>query len=378
MITSALLSALAILGAAGAGAAADETGSADGAPGSVLAILSSGGDDFIAELEAAVEAHLSGFDASVSPVDVEEIPSSFPAQADLARAVADRTGAFAVAWADEEHSTFFVMIRDELTQGRFVERRLPENRSDWSAAADGIASMIHSSLLPTLESMNDSPETGETAEESGTSQQAKDEENPFEDPPIAPEEAPEPVPVAFVAAAGYGMDVLNGNGGFQHGARINVGTIIARHLELLVSADFLAPIDAQGDTEGADDIRLTRWPLRFRAGGFLTLSRFDLGIRLGVLVDFLEVKGLEETDFVAVRESETRRINPGFTAGLLLRGRILSWLFVWLEGTVDLMEWAYNFHMNATSDASIKTVVIEYGGIHAGFMAGLGIRLGPR
>lgn len=176
-------------------------------------------------------------------------------------------------------------------------------------------------------------------------------------PPAKADPLVEPtgVPVSVLARAGYSLSIVNRSDKLQHGGRVGAGVLLWRHLELALSLDLLVPLPA----EGYDEIRLVRWPLRALASGCVSAWRLDFGLGVGLVVDFIDVEGLERKTV-----DNPRRVNPGFTAVAIVQLRLNEMLALWIGPGIDIYDNRYYF-------TRADQVVITYGQVQGQFLVGL-------
>jgi len=320
-------------------------------------------------LGAAVEAHLSAYEVRVIRHEIPSLPEQFVDQAEIARVAARETGASAVAWVDEPHATFLLMLAREAYDDRFLQRPIPGGADEWLSGCDGLATMVHSSLLPILTARSAKKEAAPAGSDAQPAQQVDDREPPSSAGEVARDPGL-PVALDLLLRAGYGIDAINPDRGVQHGARLGLGMSAADHLELLFGLDLLFPLDAADTTAGAD-VALRRWPLRLLVGGYLSPAGLDIGLRLGLALDFIEIEGLDEAAEASPSAPDTRKTNPGFACSLFARYPLTGWLSLWIEVSMDLFSTAYLYYTNSPSDPVVRNVVLDYSGAHGGVMAGL-------
>jgi hypothetical protein len=356
--TARLLSAMAALLALGFA----ERALAEEQLGPLLVLVPAGSAERGETLGAAMSAHLSGYSVEVRQAPIEALPDSFPAQAEAARrAVSEHDGLGAI-WIDERHGMLFVLVA--APEGdQILQRPLPGADEPWRARCDAVASMVHSALAPWLE-RDQLAEPATTATEGEDQQpepaQLDDPEKPFDHEPDDAPEAPATEWLLLQLRLGYGPVIVNSSGSIQHGGRIGVGFLMGDHLEAEVALDLLFPLPAEIIEEQNTDIALVRWPLRVAAAGFITALDLDIGVKIGLVIDFTHVRGVDE-DLIA---DDTRRTNPGFAATLFLRYRILDWLAIWAEGGIDVYSSAYDYNL-------ADVTVIRYSALQGRISGGL-------
>jgi hypothetical protein len=182
---------------------------------------------------------------------------------------------------------------------------------------------------------------------------------------VAPPAEPQPPPIdrlTLQIRAGYGPVFVNRSGPVQHGGRLGAGLILGDHVEVEIALDLLVPLPAENLGEARKEIALVRWPLRFAATGFVTALSLDLGLKVGLVLDFTHVRGVDP----ALLQADTDRVNPGLALGLVLRYRILDWLAVWAEGGLDVYNTAYDYTRQGAT-------VIRYSALQGRVSGGLAV-----
>jgi hypothetical protein len=330
------------------------------ADGPVLVLAPEGDEERLAVLQRAMEAHLSGYDVEVQLGPTGPLAESFPAQAEQAAKVVEERAALAAIWVDHQHEMVFVLVAAPEAD-QILQRPLPAADEPWSSRCDAISSMVHSALAPWLGRVEETEpiETDEaTAAATAPAQVGDGEIPPGEGEPVA-----EPPPSAgwltLQVRAGYGPVVVNRTGGVQHGGRVAAGAIFGDHLEAEAAIDLLFPLAAE-NVESDDDTRLVRWPLRIAVAGFLSVFALDLGLKIGLVIDFTSIRGRDTSQI----DADTERVNPGFASALFLRYRILEWLAVWIDGGIDIFSSAYDYLLQGVT-------VIRYSAVQGRVSGGL-------
>lgn len=327
--------------------------------GPLLVLAPEGTDEQQETLRTAMGAHLSGYAVEVRLAATEPLPDSFPDQAEVARRAVEEHGALAAIWVDDRHGMVFVLVAapegDQISQ-----RPLPAADEPWRARCDAVASMVHSALAPWLNRQQEiEPQPAAAADEPAVERPEPAQVDDVEPPVVEPEKVPEWLVLQL--RAGYGPVFVNSYGAVQHGGRVAAGLIFGDHLEAETALDLLLPLPAEIDGEPSDKIALVRWPLRFAAAGFITALDLDIGLKVGLVIDFTDVKGVPKNI-----EDDPERTNPGFAASLFLRYRVLPWLAVWAEGGLDVFYSAYDY----TED---DVTVIRYSALQGRVAGGLSV-----
>jgi hypothetical protein len=330
-----------------------------------ITILAIGSEDLgLQPLRKAISAHLSAYGVTVEILVAPPEQAGAPVAEIAARALAERD-AMAVVWVDEAQGLFSALIADAITGNQTLTRTLPGGRDAWVGSCDGLASTLHAALIPNLRVGGDLPPSA---------RQASDELEPPPDPRGDEEAKPEEPPreivgdLAVLANLGYGPVILNSHGEVQHGARSAIGLAFRRGFEAIVGLDLLFPYEAGSEAAGSGDVRLVRWPLRIAAGWSFAVEKLHVGARLGLVVDFTQIRGWEAPDRPDVMSSdETKRTNPGLMAAVRIRIDLVKWFSFCLDVTGDWFSHAYNYEIG-------DVTIIQYGAIQIGFVAGISVQ----
>jgi len=332
-----------------------------------ISILAIGAEDLGLEpLRKAISAHLSAYGVSVEILFVAREAADAP-PVELARRALVERDAMAVVWVDAAQGVFTALIADAIAGDQILTRELPGGRDAWVGNCDGLASTLHAALIPRLRVGGDG---------APRAVQARDELEPSADSGGGEEKQPEEPrrrivgDLAILVNLGYGPVILNSHGEVMHGARASLGLSFLRGFETIVGLDLLFPYEAGSEAAGSGDVRLVRWPLRIAAGWFYSVQKLHVGARLGLVLDFSQIRGWSapESDIV-MSDDDTKRTNPGLMAAVRIRVDLAKWFSFCLDVTGDWFSHAYNYEIG-------NTTVIQYGAIQIGFVAGISLQFG--
>jgi hypothetical protein len=312
----------------------------------------------LAELETALGAHLSSFDVEVRRQGATQLSAPPGRQAEEVRDLVQEHRALAAVWTDPSGSIVFVMLARDGADEQILVRFLPDSGS--AGELEAVASMIRSALLPLVTapqeplSPESSPESLKGASEADVIWQETDDELP----PLAVLEVVEPPPppepwLTIYGRGGYAPLLSSGAEPLVQGSRLGVGAFMFEHLELELATDLVAPVQGERPHE---DISLKRWPLRVSLGGYITLpGEVDLSLRLGGLLDFIRVDGLESES----TEGDTSYLAAGFAGSGVIRYRMVPWLAFWVEGGVDVFRTGFTFTRNNRQDTVFRFSAVQ-------------------
>jgi hypothetical protein len=331
-----------------------------------ITILAIGpGDLGLQPLRTAISAHLSAYGVSVEILVVPREQAGTPVSEIAKRALVERDS-MAVVWVDEAQGVFTALIADSIAGDLTLTRELPDGRDAWLGSCDGLASTLHAALIPRLR-VGDGPrkvlQATDALEPSADSKR---------DATAEPEKPPRKIAgdLTFLVNFGYGPVILNSHGEVQHGARAALGLSFLHGFETIAGIDLLFPYEAGSEAAGSGDVRLVRWPLRIAAGWFYSVQKLHVGARLGLVLDFTRIRGWSAPEGPgAMSGDDTKRTNPGLMAAVRIRVDLVKWFSFCLDVTGDWFSHAYNYEIG-------NTIVIQYGAIQIGFVAGVSLQFG--
>ncbi|MFO8072326.1 MAG: hypothetical protein R6V85_10675 [Polyangia bacterium] len=296
------------------------------------------------DLTGALRAHLSGYEVEVEILSVDLMPKGRADQIELARSAAPSGSGTGVLWMDARDGSLVVLPRPRDPAGLVLLRPLPAGDAAHDAAASIARSVLAERLAPRAEEPLDSDDRLRAME-------IRDSERP---PLEGDDEGPErwsPPLFTMEVRGGYGFSIPGDSGQPQHGARLAVGALLWRHLQIEVGVDALQPVGARLPDTG-DRIELWRVPLRLGVAGLLGFSRVELGARVGLAIDFTRIEGVDQRRI----EGDPDRVVPGLTAVGFLRVRIVRFLAIWAEGGVDIYRSTYDYTRAGTTVLTYEAV----------------------
>ena len=332
----------------------------------ITILTAAAGDIDLEPLRKAISAHLSPYAVTVEIVDA--VPMSAdeaPTPLDLARRTLVARDAIAVVWVDAQRSAFTSFVADAETGGWTLERSFPEDPGAWIASCDGLASLLHAALLPSLrvEPAAATPPRPTDAAAGhggrGAAAQASLEKS------VRPARPKPTGALGLLVNLGYGPVILNPAGDVQHGARAALGVSFARGFELVVGLDLLFPFEVGSDAPGTG-IRLVRWPFRVAMGWAYSFNKVHVGARVGFVLDTASIRGLDG-DAAAIDAQEAERVNPGLMTSIRLRVDLIQEFSFFMDVTADWYYRAYTYKWAGER-------VLEYGAIQTGLIAGVSVQ----
>ena len=333
----------------------------------VLVVLVPTDGEAAESLARALAAHLSGYAIRIEPHPIERLPAARSDQLELARRVAaQEDGARGVIWLDATRASLILLPAPRDPLGAAVVRAAPQGDLG-GLHADALSTIARSALTPWLAPAGPAP-----AAEAPVPDEA--EPAPRFVPPEAPPGPKEPAAkrppprrsrVALLARAGYGFSISGNDRDPQHGARFAAGVRLGRHLDLEAGVDALAPIPTAAG--GESDAELHRLPARLAATGRLSIGRVDLGLRVGLVVDFTRIEGIRASTLA----SDPDRVVPGLFTAAVAELRIVRFLSLFAEGGLDLFARGYDYTL-------ADVTVLRYRPVQPLFSAGVTGRLAVR
>lgn len=286
-------------------------------------------------LASSVSAYLSDLDARVEVRTVSELSPAFTDQVARARGIAGKEpDVLAVIWVERTADELFIFVSDRASEKVLVQT-LPRGPDGWDASCDAIATLVRSALSPWL------AEEAPAAEPPPASGAAPQPAAPA--PPAAAEPSPtaeSPLSLALIISAAYAPCALDPERGVvSHAAAIGLGLAVGRHFEAGVRG--LIAGSTELDVAG-EDIRLSRIPFGVSATGLLPLGPVELGLDVAFLVDTVRILGIARS--TAPDDTDDTRFGLG--AALVLRGRVLDWLALWMRVGTDFFFFDTNYVWN--------------------------------
>lgn len=331
-----------------------EAGADDSMKTRILLLLHQDAKVDLAEIHRTLEAHMSDFSVEILSSyrfdqDCDDNCPSIDSARDLARSI----GAAAILEIDfPEKKMEVIILPDKNFQvEQRVVRPIPQSECTVSVAcSDAIAVMVRSMLLPRLVGTDQvQSQIEEKSTEMGEDEGVEKTEPPFtresEEEPAQGRNAPEDTDefrLTLSLAGAYAPTYLTWIDEYQHGAQARVGIITGSYVEFDVSVDILT----SHEIPNTEDVYLSRWPIRMLLSAILPLSKIELGISLGVLVDVTTL-GSDET---ATKEE----VYAALPISILFRYRFLKWFGLWLDLGADIygetIEYSRCPNMNSTCE----------------------------